>query len=266
MRIAGQEDLTKKFPNTCASYTLKHVKTGHYYVGSTSNLVKRLRAHRLDLRTRKHHNEALLSSSNWDDIEVYFTEFPTLDLARRAEQLLLDTQWADPLCCNRATGVYGLWGGVYGMPEEIRQAIGNRSRGKVYCDEFRQKCRERMLGTVMPEEQKKKISEALKGKTVSDETRQRLSKALKGKGVGKTITEETKRKILETKRARYGNTWHTEESKAKIAEANYKAVVINGVIYRSLNEAAEKFGMDRRSIAYRVNSPSKRFAEWFWKE
>lgn len=259
------ENIAGKYPAAIATYRLINKPTGHYYVGSTNNLARRLNRHRCDLQSGTHHSTKLQKQFvGWESIEVVFTVHQTPESALEHEQSEIDDHYIDPLCCNVATGVTGFWTGSHGRPPEITERIAAANRGRKHDDAFREKCRQRMLGTTMSADQKQKISDALYGRTISDATRQRLSVALKGKRLGIKIGPEAAKKAHQTK-IKNGTLGHTTESKAKIAEANYKPVVIEGVEYPSIQDAAEQLGYGRCTVTYRINSPSHRFKDWCWK-
>lgn len=107
----------------------------------------------------------------------------------------------------------------------------------------------------------------------SEETRRKISKAQKGvprgtpwnKGVrgysttwkGRTHTKQTKDKLSRLAKARPGThtTPHTEESK-ELMRRNHpgcRPVVVGGVPYRSVSEAARRLGVSNATIRNRIN-------------
>lgn len=141
------------------------------------------------------------------------------------------------------------------------------------------------FGMAMTDATKKKISEANKGRTYSYEYREKMSKTQSGSKngmYGKKHTEESKKKISEKaklrkpdsvetrkKKARYGKDNgmygkgylisgenhflygknHTEESKEKMRNhPSNKAVVIDGINYNSVSEAARLLNLSRFKI------------------
>ena len=93
------------------------------------------------------------------------------------------------------------------MPEEFRQQVSKRFKGRKLTDEVKKKISLRRKGQVAPnkgkptsQETKDKISKRHKGRTLSLEWRQKLSIANKGKpspNKGRIVSEETRRKISE---------------------------------------------------------------------
>ncbi len=122
-----------------------------------------------------------------------------------------------------------------------------------------------MLGSTMSANQKQKISDALVGRTFTDEHRKNLCIANKGKLLGRVVGPGPALKAIETKRRNGTLLCHTDESRAKIAAANFKPVVIEGVEYPSIQAAGLALGYGHATVAYRINSPSRRFKDWNWK-
>lgn len=265
MTAQQRVNISATYPASIASYILRNLLTGHYYIGATSNLAKRLRDHRHYLETSTHQNPRFNSVfSGWDNTAVEYTLHETIDIAKGIEQALINQHYPESLCCNVCTDVLNFWGGQYGMPDDVRKRIGDAHRGTKHSEEFREKCRQRMLGSVMPEEQKEKISKKLQGKVVSNETRRRLSNSLEGKLKGRTRSPESVAKGIAT-RAEKGINKHTPESRAKIAQAGMKPVLVDGVEYPSMGSLASKFGITISAVKYRIQSTSDKFSGWQFK-
>lgn len=250
------------YPKQPAVYQLTHKSTGHFYIGSTNNLDRRIRRHRNDLEAGEHHSHKFEKAfGDWSCVRVTYQTFSTEEQAKDEEERLLKLHISDPLCCNIGTGARSLWGN--GRPQEVTEKISRAQRGKPVTDEFRENARQRMLGTTMSEEQKRKISDSLKGKVVSDETRQKLSEARKGVSTGPRSAEsELKRKATI---AAKGGFKHTDESRQAIADANKKAVMVDGVEYGSLQEAAKSLGVSQSTITNRINSKNPKFSGYEFK-
>lgn len=146
-------------------------------------------------------------------------------------------------------------------------------------------CNEGGLNRRLSEETKKKLSQVKKGKKVSEEARLHMSEAQKGR----KHSEETKKKMGESqmgeKNHRYGKkTPHSEETKRKIGEGRKgklhtdeskklisqnripvkRKVMVDGIIYDSIKEAAEVIGLTKGGLTWRLNS--KNFTNYIWIE
>lgn len=253
------------YPATIATYRLTNKLTGHFYIGSTNNLARRLNRHRNDLEKGRHHATAFQRAfHSWEYLNIDYVVHITVEEAVTTEQDGIDDNYTDPLCCNMATGSSSFWTGEFGMPQEIRDKIAAANRGRKYGDEFREKCRQRMLGSVMSANQKQKISDSLFGRVRTDEERKNISRGNKGKLLGRKIGSEAALKAIDTKRLN-GTLLHTQATRIKIAEANYKPVIIEGIEYPSLQAAGLALGYGRQTVATRINSTTQRFREWKWK-
>lgn len=96
------------------------------------------------------------------------------------------------------------------------------------------------------------------GKIVSEEERRKTSERSKGNtwGLGRVHTEESRMKMSIGMKGRQ----FSEEHKLKLSERKVKPIEINGVIYHSNKEAAERLGVTIDIVKGRVNS--KNFPEW----
>lgn len=259
-----RSSLSSIYPSTIAVYILV-LTSGHYYIGSTNNLAKRLRDHRSYLERGEHQNFRLQRwYETWQSIKIAYTTHDTVDEAREEEQRLIDRHYNDSFCCNLATDSRSLWGNGRGRPAEISERISASSRGRVFTDEFREACRQRMLGSKPSDLTRQRTSNAMKGRTLTEEHRTNLSTALKGKALGRRHTEIQKQRRAETWE-KLGGFKHKESSRKLIADANKKPVIIDGVRYASIIDAAEALGINRATIGYRVRSDSCKFAGYFYE-
>lgn len=259
-----RSSLSSLYPSTIAVYILA-LNSGHYYIGSTKSLARRLRDHRSYLEGGKHQNFRLQRwYETWDSIRIAYTAYNTVEEALEEEQRLIDRHYDDPYCCNLATDSRSIWGNGRGCPPEIAERISVSNRGKIFTDEFREKCRQRMLGSKPSELTRQRTSNSMKGRTLTEEHRANLSIALKGKTIGRRHTEIQKQRRAETWE-KLGGFKHRESSRKLIADANKKPVIIDGVRYASIMDAAEALDMNRATISYRVRSDSSKFAGYFYE-
>lgn len=253
-----RENITALYPDTPAFYKLT-LKDGKYYVGSTKRLARRLRRHRLELETKQHHNPNLSEAfTSWEDISVDYTEYQYVDFAKQHEQGVINERYGDPLLCNVGTDVDKLWGGIHGMPQEVRNRIGNAHRLNPNYHVAVEASRLARLGKAMSEEQKRKISESMKGIVFTEEHRANLSRACKGRNIGRKATPEA---IENMRKAQIGRVM-SEDAKRKIAEANFKKVSVDDIEYRSLQDCAVAFGVTITTVTNRVKSDKPRWSGW----
>lgn len=155
-------------PDTPAVYTLTHVPTGTFYVGSTKNLKKRLRQHKLALKNGTHHNPPLQKcNTGWSDIQVEYTELSDLETARTLENSLI--------CKNE------------GNPKFANVVGPDNDKGVKRSIETRQKMSSAKIGIKRSPEVCKSISDNNKGRKRSPETCKRMSEA----NLGRKHTPET---------------------------------------------------------------------------
>lgn len=109
----------------------------------------------------------------------------------------------------------------------------------------------------------------MKGRRHTEEARRKMSEVLKGrkgpKGIKRTPEQRTRLSQIASQRTGeknpfYGKT-HSEETKRRLSEKNKgklppntKPVVIDGVVYISITEAARQFGVVPATILNRIRS------------
>lgn len=160
-------------PQHPAQYTIVHVSSGNYYVGSTGNMQQRRWAQMRDLNSGYHSNPNFRELYKPGD-EVVFTVKPTTtrEEAFALEQTRLNESRGDSLLLNVLEDVHGYAQGHCPSPE-TREKLASR-RG---VDHHRH-------GVKFTEEHRQKIGDAHRGKFVGDETRQRISDSKKGQNAG----------------------------------------------------------------------------------
>lgn len=113
------------------------------------------------------------------------------------------------------------------------------------------------------------------GREHSEQTRKKISLANSGSRhhqYGKKVPESTKRKIIESvtgERNHFYGRSHNEETKQMISEkkkgsvpVNRRAVIINGIIYKSVMEASIAHDVSDTTIIHRIRSTSGNFQEY----
>lgn len=152
-----------------AVYTITHLPTGHFYIGSSKNLYDRIRSHRWRLSRGVHGNKRLQAiHTNWEDYDLHFTYCSSAAVALVEEQRLLDIHYGTPLCCNLS-------------PSAKSNPMVNGGFVLSHTPEARLKMSLSSTGKVHTEETKKKIGNAHKGKTTPEATKRLMSLAALGK-------------------------------------------------------------------------------------
>jgi len=158
-----------------AAYKITDTETGTFYVGSTTNLSRRLGEHRFRLLSGKHPNINLQQGFTcWDNIEIEYTAVPTEELSKKLEQSLLDFHRGDPNCANLGTGAITPWSN--GMPDESREKCRLANLGRTRSPETIQRIREAaQQRPPVSEETRRKLSMIGKGRPHSDEHKQQIA-------------------------------------------------------------------------------------------
>jgi group I intron endonuclease len=216
------------------TYTI-HFVDGYYYHGRrTSNVPPE---EDMYFGTPKVHKEKWLDTMYWKVIENTYSTPEELEEAEY--DLIGDKFKTDSMCLNEHNRKKFNMGGKK-LSEESKQKMSESRRGKKLSEETRQKLSESLTGENHPNY----------GKNHSEETKQKISEALKGENnhfYGKNHTEEAKQKISEAHKGKK----HSEEHKQKslMNNPNRKEVIIDGVTYVSIREAARSIGRSRNYIS-----------------
>lgn len=237
-----------KYKSVPGAYILTHVPSGHYYVGSTNNLLVRYKSHLATLSSGTHRNSRLQSLFTIPD-EFEFTPIPTANPseAREIEQTLLDERHGLELCCNVGTSAVGLW---KNMPEYVKVAMNEgRKRSPVWLEAVRNAQRGQTYRL---------------GMRHTDETKAKISAAKMGKSTGRAgikATPETVAILVEAQRKLKDLPGYRE---MKLAAGAKRAVPVSveGVTYPSKRHAAEVLGLDPACVDYRLRSKTS-YLDWF---
>ena len=244
----------ENYPTSPAVYMLIHRTSGHFYIGSSSNLANRLRQHHRNLRIGEHKNERLLECyTTWDDFEVRFEPCRDADEALDKEEDLIDKFRNQVLCCNIGTGTRAVW--ENGMPQSVKDKISAFHKGRDYGDDFRAMRSRLMTGIARTDTEKRKLSEALSGRTRPPEVVLKISEGRKGW----QPTDETRERMSLAKKGKPGQPNQLAAMKAAVS----KPVMVEGVRYPSVSDAARAFGISSSTAKQRIDSKSDRFKDWY---
>ena len=220
----------------CGIYKITNTITGDYYIGSASNIQRRLYVHRWHLVNNSHHSVYLQRA--WNKYGEQAFEFKVLLLCNVERKLSIEQGLLDlfkpvyNIAICAAAPMQGLHfseeakrkmsdaakGNTYSLghrhTEETKRKLSEAKKGKPgtslgkhFSDETRAKMSESQKGKKHTEETKQKMSNAQKGKVVSERTRHKLSEAAKGK----SFSEEHKCKLSEAAKGYWAKKKATEE-------------------------------------------------------
>lgn len=216
-------------------YEIENTVNGKRYIGSSSNIRKRLADHRNFLRKNNHNNEHLQCAWNkyGEDKFVY-------DMVHTCSKdtLLLCEQWViDQYDFNKELYNMGkktmsaMTGRKHSAETKLKMSISQSKRvfteehkrniaiskiGRKVCEQGRLNMSASQKGRIMSEETKKKLLLANKGKIRSKEHSRKLSEALKGK----KVSEETKEKMSKSATNRLPSKCHRKFPIGTIEKVN----------------------------------------------
>lgn len=176
---------------------------GKYYVGSSKNIVNRLKQHRYQLSHDCHKNTMQTDWNKGDVFEHIVVESITMD---DAEQLLQRYRTMKPMCrVDHYLNNNMILPAILLIAEQRYLTVAKEHPETNY-----QQCYV-ADGGELTDQTKKKISDSLKGRTFSDVHRKKISLG----NSNRIITDITKKKIGEYSKLRR----HTESTKSKISSA-----------------------------------------------
>lgn len=200
-------------------YVITDVTAQKAYIGSTCNLGRRLYDHNRNLERNCHTNWQLQRAYNAGH-QLRVTTIPVKEdvSVLDVEQKLLD-KYID-------TGL------LYNISREVSAPT---------------------LGLKMSQETRDKVSAATKGRRHTPETIEKMKIAFAGRNLGRVLSAEHRAKISASQ---IGKTI-SEEQRVKLRETKteqMQPVIVDGVVYSSISEAARILDMNSGSVHRRIHS------------
>lgn len=218
-------------------YGILNLKNNNLYIGSSSNIYKRLLNHKKQLKKKTHENRFLQKDWNEfgsENFSAILIERSEQSLLQEREQYFLNTYSKTNKLYNIAMLAYSSKGikrteetkkkmsewqkgichrGIgYTHSEKTKEKIRQANTGYRHSEESKEKNRQAHLGTSMSEESRRKIADFQRTQVRSEETRRRMSESKKG-----TIVSESTREKL--RQANLGKTI-SESNKEALRKAN----------------------------------------------
>jgi len=173
----------------CGIYTIEINEK--IYIGSSIDIDRRWREHKLKLSKKTHPNKKLLNAWN----KYGQADYCIVELCDESTLLKREQFWIDELSCVQyGLNICAVAGNTLGRQhtDEAKEKIS-----KVMKENGSQKGNQHFAGYTHTEESKAKMSKALKGRQFSDEHKAKISEASKGNKsfLGKQHSDETKQKM-----------------------------------------------------------------------
>lgn len=249
-------------------YFLKF-QSGCFYVGSTSDIDKRIDRHKRELRLNNHHNVNVQRQYDlYRTFDVTKIECDSLDIARTLEQAILDR------CFNTRVSNLVLNIGKAAIGGDNLSANPNRDS---VISNITAAVRERY--SQLDAGQRAVIygspgkQNGMFGKTHTDEVKRKMSSLRKGKkpaNAGKPMPEHQRLAMIERQKLRTGNKnsffgkKHSETTILRLREKmigkmpiNSSKVEFDGVVYASIASLARSLGVSSAIIHYRLRNKEK---------
>ena len=201
-------------------YTIRNLISGRLYVGSSVDVVGRLRSHRSRLSAGTHHCAHLQMAWNKEGAGVFsfsiLEEMPP-EALRANEQALLDTV---PYLYNTAKSVAQPALGRRLSPEACAK-ISAAGKGKPKSVEHRAKIGQAHKGRIVTPVTREKLRAIRAGQQLSDSHRANIALSLIGntRTRGSQLTTDHKARISERVRAHFNQHPRTAENRARASAA-----------------------------------------------
>lgn len=244
---------------TVGVYRIRNKRNGKFYVGSSIEIEKRLERHRRELERGIHHCIYLQRAWNKYGADSFIFEV-IHECSSEEEARLIEQQYLD----NETENLYNISRKASGG-----DIISYHPNKQNIIQKMAQSIRKR-YESMTPEERKKKhATYSMKGRRHTEEARRKMSEAQKGrkgpKGVKRTPEQRARLSQIASQRTGEKNPFygkrHSEETKRKLSEKNKgklppntKPVVIDGVVYVSITEAARQLSVVPATILNRIRS------------
>jgi group I intron endonuclease len=259
-------------------YKITCLSSGKYYIGYSKEIEKRFHTHKMLLRASRHFNILLQRAYDKYGCDDFTFEIlhtcNTIDDAKGLELQYLDEINIRPLLYNIH---YNNSGG---------DTLTNHPNRTEIIEKRTQTNAVRFNNMTMEERHQKygqKIGEknGMYGRTHTDEVKKRLSEMHKGNTYckGKKASDETRHKMSIVASQRIGDAnpffgkHHSEETKQKLREANAgnlptnsRTVMVEGILYSSVNEAGRQLGVCTATIIHRIKSPNPKYVNYHYAD
>ncbi len=169
-----------RFSGVSGIYRATHRETGRCYVGSSSNIGRRISCHLSLCKKRKTCFHSALHRYGADAFDfTVVEECPRADLLAREKHYINEFSSMSPYGWNYQSEPQANFSGRKHTPESRAKMCASHA-GTVLSEEHKRKIGLAHKGRPKTESQKQKIREANLGKKVSEETRRKMSIAKKG--------------------------------------------------------------------------------------
>lgn len=222
-------------------YELVNKLTGLVYVGSTTNIHDRVRVHLGHLVNENHPNQNVQEIFNMSpEFELNFIPVDSSDKKDLIlkEQELIGLHEKNGILLNIALDAEVSAKGRK-LSESQRFAILKATTGRVKTPEEIEKIRLGHLGVRMKESAKEKLRQYRTGLKLSDEHKAKISAG----GKGRITSDETKNFLRNNPSSR-------------------RPVVISGIEYPSIPEAARQLNITAPTVRGRILSNNKEYEDW----
>lgn len=262
-------------------YEIRNIKTNKRYIGRTKELEKRKARHFRELRQGKHHCIYLQRSYNKYGEENFI--FNKIDERESFEDICkLEEEYIN----NPNEELYNVSKNSTGGDnishnpnrEEIikKMSIASKKKWEDRTPEERERFSNNLKGEKNPNYKNRGENSPLYGIPFTEEHKRKISEAQKNK----PLTEKQKANLQHLREINLGREpWNkgkklkplSQECKEKISKAlkgkpstNVRKVCCEGILFKSLKQAGDYYGISSNGIIIRIKSKTDRFKDFFY--
>lgn len=240
-----------RIPRVFGVYTIIHLLTDKFYVGSSYDLYERFIQHRGDLRSGIHKNKQLQELYNLDsELEFHYEECNDREEAYKKEQELLDIHHGSDRCVNVLNDAKMSWKKGT-MPKELAAKMNAQCVAANLARTY-------PLGAKRTEETKRRMREA----------QQRRDPASYPKGLKRSEEFKAAARIFNSRPRAKGQIF-TDDHRGNMKTSAIargitlsRNVSLDGVIYDNAGIAAIALGVTRKTIMDRIKSDNPKYEKW----
>lgn len=229
----------------CGIYAIRNTTNGHVYVGSSSHVERRIKAHRRLLNSGKHHSIRLQRAWLAHGEDAFL--FEIIELVTDVNQLLeVEQRHIESMCAFGKRG-YNMLPNAGSTRGFVRPPISDETRAKMSAAHAMQK---------HDDATKAKISAANKGRKRSAEHCAHMSAINIGRKLSPESIEKRSAKIRGIKHPPYSEERRRNISDALKGRKSEKAIAVtlDGVTYRSMTEAMAALKCNYRALRARIKA------------
>lgn len=195
-------DSKSEYKNLTCIYKIVCEENGYVYIGQTTNMGRRLREHRIDLKKNKHRNHQLQDDYNKYGVEKFHLEI----ISSCIDDDLDEIEKNEISHARENCKCYNVFGGGktgYTVTEEFREKISRANKGRIVSDETKKKMSENAKKQWKNDKYKTLMIESAKNQWKDENYRNKMIEVVKNIDVDNRPTSILTKEKAENARREY---------------------------------------------------------------